>query len=211
MENTLSTTFSKKEEALKYIITYCPHIGSFCNINDVGDVFSFLEQTALDIQTSPSSGLFPSRYSEHISYAIQMVARNQFVSPPSAIASSYLATRFEYFFRLLSSHLKADGTWVSNSAKENATQALSLNLKGKRSISSVSLAYQIMQLNRDNPKVSTLCRLDGMMPKNLNESTSTSIGKRIEWCRHRVAHGEWGDISGEAIFYGLLTALIFYS
>lgn len=198
----------QSEEAANYIVSYCHRIGSFCNVDYVGDVFGFLEQTAMDIQKYPSN-LFPARYGEHISCAIAMIAKNPFLSSPSAIASSYLATRFEYFFRCLSCHLNTDGSWVDKAARENASLVLEQKFKGK--ISNVAMAYQIMKLNQSNSKVSALCHLDALMPKDNRESSCASIGKRIEWCRHRTAHGEWGDISGESIFYGLLTALIFYS
>ena len=41
--------------------------------------------------------------------------------------------------------------------------------------------------------------------------TVADIGDRIEFGRHAVGHGHWGDMSGEALFYGLMTSLIFYS
>jgi hypothetical protein len=37
------------------------------------------------------------------------------------------------------------------------------------------------------------------------------LGGRIEFGRHSASHGQWGDISSEAVFYGLMTALVFHS
>jgi len=37
------------------------------------------------------------------------------------------------------------------------------------------------------------------------------VGDRIAFGRHAAGHGQWGDISAEAAFYGLMTALIFYA
>ena len=41
--------------------------------------------------------------------------------------------------------------------------------------------------------------------------TVADIGDRIEFGRHAVGHGHWGDISAEALFYGLMTSLVFYN
>jgi len=37
------------------------------------------------------------------------------------------------------------------------------------------------------------------------------VGDRIEFGRHSAGQGHWGDISSEAVFYGLMTAAIFYA
>ena len=37
------------------------------------------------------------------------------------------------------------------------------------------------------------------------------IGDRIAFGRHSAGHGLWGDISSEAVFYGLVTAIVFYN
>ena len=36
----------------------------------------------------------------------------------------------------------------------------------------------------------------------------TDIGDRIAFGRHSAGHGLWGDISSEAVFYGLVTAMM---
>ena len=40
---------------------------------------------------------------------------------------------------------------------------------------------------------------------------TASIGDRIAFGRHNSGHGEWGDMSAEAAFYGLATAIVFYN
>jgi hypothetical protein len=44
-----------------------------------------------------------------------------------------------------------------------------------------------------------------------NNNVVENIGDRIEFGRLVVGHGHWGDISSEAIFYGLLTGIVFYN
>ena len=66
-------------------------------------------RVAEEIVAAPNT-LFPQRYKEHVAYALGMVAQHSFTSPPAAIGAVYLATRFEFFFRLLSGKLNGDGT-----------------------------------------------------------------------------------------------------
>jgi len=83
------------EEAIKYLTTCCRNIGAF---SGTGAPYAFLKNLASQIQQSKPSKVFPDRYKEHVAYAVDMVASNQFLSPPAAIASLYLATRFEFYF-----------------------------------------------------------------------------------------------------------------
>ena len=56
--------------------------------------------------------------------------------------------------------------------------------------------------------------LDGVLylkPTLAADGTIISyVGDRIEYGRHAVGHGSRGDISAEAVFYGLMTAIVFY-
>jgi hypothetical protein len=70
-----------------------------------------MNKAADDMTHSVPSDVFPDRHKEHIAYALRMVASGGFLSSPAAIGSVYLATRFEYYFRVLSGRLNADGTW----------------------------------------------------------------------------------------------------
>jgi hypothetical protein len=37
------------------------------------------------------------------------------------------------------------------------------------------------------------------------------LGDRVQFGRNVAGHGHWGDISSEALFYGLMTAIVFHS
>jgi hypothetical protein len=47
--------------------------------------------------------------------------------------------------------------------------------------------------------------------KAAGEIEIADIGDRIAFGRHSAGHDYWGDISSEAVFYGLVTAIIFYN
>jgi len=164
---------------------------------------------------SKPSVVFPERYIEHVACAVDMVASNMFLSPPAAIASVYLATRFEFYFRILSGKLNGDGTWISLSAQQAARAALADNRLERNRISSVALAYKLMKFDQSR-KIGQACTaLDNLLystpTKVVGDMTIADIGDRIEFGRHAVGHGHWGDISAEALFYGLMTAVVFYN
>jgi len=73
----------------------------------------FLKEAASQMREAKPTLAFPDRYIEHVAFAVETVSLNGFLSPPAAIASVYLATRFEFYFRVLSGKLNGDGTWVS--------------------------------------------------------------------------------------------------
>jgi hypothetical protein len=78
----------------------------------------------------------------------------------------------------------------------------------------LSLAYEVMMLGTS--KVVPYCAsLDHiLLPVPIKASGSPEIahlGDRVQFGRHAAGHGHWGDISAEAVFYGLLTAIIFYA
>jgi hypothetical protein len=72
-----------------------------------------------------------------------------------------------------------------------------------------------MKLNQSYKIVQILTTLDSSLyttPTTVAGSmTVANIGDRIEFGRHATGHGHLGDISAEALFYGLLTAIIFYN
>jgi hypothetical protein len=142
------------------------------------------------------------------------VGSNGFLSPPAAVSSVYLATRFEFYFRLLSGRLNGDGTWVSETAQQAARAKLGdQRLKSPR-ISRVSLAYEVMRLgtSRILPYCALLDRTLYSSPiKATGAFAIKHVGNRIEFGRDAVGHGHWGDISSEAVFYGLMTAVVFYA
>jgi hypothetical protein len=202
---------SPTDKAITYLTTCCPNIGAFTGTHP----YAFLKNVASQIEQSKPSKVFPAdRYKEHVAYAVDMVASNPFLSPPAAIASLYLATRFEYYFRILSGKLNGDGTWISPTAKSVAQAAIG----GKKlpcQVSNVSLAYQIMMTDTSLQIVQQCAKIDNCLyqkPITLaNNKKVCNIGERIAFARHRASHGHWGDISSEAVFYGLLTGIVFYN
>ncbi|MBU1260163.1 MAG: hypothetical protein KJ757_05360 [Planctomycetes bacterium] len=200
------------DEAIKYLTTCCRNIGAFTG---TGAPYAFLKNVASQIEQSKPSNVFPDRYKEHVAYAVDMVASNPFRSPPAAIASLYLATRFEYYFRILSGKLKGDGTWISKTAQDTAKAAINDKRLTKKQVSSLSLAYQIMMTDTSRQIVQQCDKIDNCLyqkPITLCNGTNVhNIGDRIEFGRLVVGHGHWGDISSEAVFYGLLTGIVFYN
>jgi hypothetical protein len=205
-------TMDRTQQAIDFITTCCRHVGAFQGTFDVNQ---YLKKTALEMAVSKPSVVFPDRYIEHVACAVDMVASNMFLSPPAAIASVYLATRFEFYFRILSGKLNGDGTWISPSAQQAARTALADKRFKRNRISSVALAYKLMKLDQSR-KIGQACTaLDNSLystpTKVVGDMTIADIGDRIEFGRHAVGHGHWGDISSEALFYGLMTAVVFYN
>jgi len=203
---------SPTDEAIKYLTTSCRNIGAF---SGTGHPYAFLKNVASQIEQSKPSKVFPPCYKEHVAYAVDMVASNLFLSPPAAIASLYLATRFEYYFRILSGKLNGDGTWISSTAQSAAQAAINDQRLTRKRVSSLSLAYRIMMTDTSLQIVQQCAKIDNCLyqkPITLANNTNIhNIGDRIEFGRHVVGHGHWGDISSEAIFYGLMTGIVFYN
>ncbi|OAI48662.1 hypothetical protein AYO44_06780 [Planctomycetaceae bacterium SCGC AG-212-F19] len=172
-------------------------------------------KVAAEMDAAPSSILFPERYKEHVACALDMVGKHMFLDPPAAIASVYLATRFEFFFRTLSGKLKSNGEWVDAAAKAAATASISDDRLNRKKLSDVALTYKVMKLDQSRPAAQVLNTLDKALFKVPITATGgfkvADIGDRIAFGRHNTGHGEWGDISSEAVFYGLVTAIIFYN
>ncbi len=114
MTNT-NTTVDRSQFAVDHITSCCNTIGAF---RGTSDVHRYLKQTAAEMATAKPTDVLPDRYIEHVAYALDMAASNTFTSPPAAIAAVYLATRFEFYFRVLSGKLNGDGTWVSGAAQK---------------------------------------------------------------------------------------------
>lgn len=201
------------DEAVGYIKTHCKRLGSY--FGD-GTPHRFLASVAKEMDAAPHSDLFPDRYKEHVAYALGMVASHDFLEPPAAIAAVYLATRFEFFFRLLSGMLKGDGTWLNEAVDRPAAEKALERLvpKGSR-VSNVAVTYKLMKLAKSRPAARVFDELDkAILPAPItavgNERIA-DIGDHIAFCRHSAGHGRLGDISSEAVFYGLVTAIIFYN
>ena len=187
-------------------------MGAFFGTDEVD---KFLMGVAHDMETSKPTTLFPGRYKEHVAYALNMVTNHTFTDPPTAIASVCLATRFEFYFRILSSKLNADGTWITPQAQSTAKAALNDVRLNSRRVSSVALAYKVMKIDQSQTVAQVFDQLDrALFPTPRKAGTGNAIadiGDRIEYLRHAAGHGEWGDISAESKFYGLVTAIVFYN
>jgi hypothetical protein len=206
-------TMTNSEKAASYIMTHCRNIGSF-----EGDdtPCQFLAQVAEEMAVAEPTSLFPNRYKEHVACAVRMVARHPFRDPRAAIAAVYLATRFEFFFRLLSGKLNADGTWINQAVDQPAAvAALGKKGLGGNRVSSVEVTYKLMQLYRLRPAAQVFASLDkSIFPSPITVAggdTLADIGDRIGFMRHSASHGYRGDISSEAVFYGCVAALVFYN
>lgn len=205
------------DEAIKCITGCCPSIGAFSNLEHPElDVHLLLRHAASDMAKARDSRLFPGRYREHVAYAMMMVASSDFTSPPAAIGSLYLATRFEFYFRELSGVLEPDGSWKTAEAQASVRKVISDDHRiGKRRVSSLSLAYRIMKLDKSRLFVQHCDVLDSaLFPEPMHAVGGVALdnlGDRIQYSRDAASHGNRGDISSEALFYGLLTTLVFYN
>lgn len=201
----------RTQTAINFITKCCPSIGAFKGTSDVNE---YLMETASEMAVSKPSAVFPARYIEHVAYAVNMVASNNFLSPHAAVASVYLATRFEFYFRILSEKLNGDGTWISSFEKQAARAAINDNRLANKRVSNVALTYKIMKLNQLRKLVQVCTTLDNSLyslPTKAGGEIVADIGDRIEFGRNAAGHGHWGDISSESIFYGLMTAVVFYN
>lgn len=202
----------RSQQALYFITTCCRSVGAFEGSSDVSH---YLREVAAEMAESAPSAVFRDRYIEHVAYAVDTVASNYFLSPPAAIASVYLSTRFEFYFRILSGKLNGDGTWASLPAQQAAKAAISDNRLSRDRINSVALTYKIMKLEQSRNIAQVCTTLDGLLyPTQATVAGGipvTNIGDRIEFMRNAAGHGLWGDISSEGVFYGLLTAAVFYN
>lgn len=205
------TTLDRSQRAIHYITTCCSNMGAF---QGTSDVHRYLKEAASEMATAKPSNVLPDRYIEHVAYALDMAASNLFTTPPAAIAAVFLATRFEFYFRVLSGKLNGDGTWVSQAAQQETQAAINDNRLARSRISSVALAYKIMKLDQSQSVVQHFTMLDDALYPTpttvVGPMTIADLGDRIEYGRHAIGHGHWGDMSAEVLFYGLVTSLVFY-
>ena len=204
---------TRLDEAVGYIISHCPRIGSYAGDDTP---YRYLAKVAEEMEAAKHTQLFPARYKEHVAYAVGMVAKHGFLAPPAAIAAVYLATRFEFFFRLLSGKLNGDGTWLNKTVDQPAAVAIlgKKGLQGNR-VSDVAVTYKLMKLDQSRLVARTFAALDTSIFPSPTTAVGgfklADIGDRIAFGRHSAGHGLWGDISSDAVFYGLVIAVIFYS
>lgn len=181
---------TRSDKAVSYIMTHCRFMGSFAGD---GAPYGFLAQVADEMAAAKHTALFPDRYKEHVAYAVGMVARRGFLEPPAAIAAVYLATRFEFFFRVLSGKLKGDGTWL-NKAVDQPVAVATLGKKGLQGdrVSDVAVTYKLMKLNQSRPAAGVFDTLDkaifSVPIKAVDGFHVADIGDRIAFGRHSAGH-----------------------
>ena len=217
----------RMSQAERILCHCCPNMGSLHGIGDIiaSDAYEYIAKTTEKMHNAQPSPFFERRYKEHVTYAMRLLVEaayednfpqsmGMFLAPKAAVASAFLLTRFEFYFRIHSRKLQRDGTWKSDRARATAERHLdSKRLRQYKSrVTSVSLAYEICRLRR-TPLMSALGRIDRYLYKTAHSIGGNKriwhLGDRIQWARNRISHAEWADMSGEAVFYGLLTAILF--
>ena len=191
----------------------CPHCGtSYLTVQTLHEIdrikrcmgsfagdsapYGFLAQVADEIAAAKHTDLFPDRYKEHVAYTVGMVARHGVLEPPAASAAVYLATRFEFFFRVLSGKLQGDGTWL-HKAVDQPVAVATLGKKGLQGdrVSDVAVTYKLMKLNQSRPAAGVFDTLDkaicSVPLKAVGGFHIADIGDRIAFGRHSAGHALW--------------------
>jgi hypothetical protein len=209
--SALASTMTDIEKAKFWIVEFCPSVGGY---RGTLEPYPFLADYASVIEKTPNSDLFFDRQKEHIAHAMRMIAGSSFTDPPSAVASVYLATRVEFFFRILAGVLNFDGTWKEEKIRVLYKQKFVPSIRGRR-VNDVSVAFKIAIADPANQRTSHLRDLEQRIAAKIKSRHPNDpyldIGDRIALLRHPVAHGTWGDLSCDAVFYGLLTVVILLS
>jgi hypothetical protein len=64
-------------------------------------------------------------------------------------------------------------------------------------------------LNGADPRAALLDELDKAIRSLFQSQLYNNLGGRIKYVRDRGTHGQWGDVSGEGVFYATLTAILY--
>jgi hypothetical protein len=193
---------------IHYLVAYCAVAGAFT----LPEGFLNLIHDSADLMTAnPGKDIFLSRdMPPPVAVAMKEAVTPQFDHPHKAFASLYLATQFEFDFRFLSGLLNSDGSWKSDADQQRAKLLMPNESRlNQRSISSVEVAYKLMLLNSSDPRVAVLRDLDSAIRSRFQSNLYNNLGGRIKYVRDRGAHGQWGDVSAEGVFYAALTAILY--
>lgn len=197
------------ELAKYYLLACCPRAGAY-SLPD--GLLNLVCDCADLMKASPDKDIFLGRQKEPVALAMKQAATPEFDEPRQAIASLYLATQFEFYFRILSGLLKPDGSWKSPADQQKAKSLLpGENRLNHGSISNVELAYKLMVLNNADLRATLLDELDKAIRLRFQSQLYNNLGGRIKYVRNRGAHGEWGDLSAEGVFYATLTAILYFA
>jgi hypothetical protein len=181
-----------------YLVSNCIRAGAWTLhgghqnlVTDVADMMAHGSDT----------DLFVGRQKEPVSVAMKNCISLGVMDPLNAISALYLATQFEFYFRILSGSLNIDGTWKNSEAKERAIELLPSKKKqlNRERINSVELAFSLAILRQDDARCSVVRELSYELNSRVTSNLYKDLGGRIGFCRHRSAHGEWGDVSAEGV------------
>jgi hypothetical protein len=197
-------------ELLKwYLVAFCAKAGAYILCDGLRNLVSDCAEL---MRSAPDKDIFLGRQKEPLALAMKEAILPGFNLPQRAIASLYLATQFEFYFRILSGMLNFDGTWKSPSDHVKAKSFLPGDDRVRgRGTSSVEVAYKLTILNNVDPRAVLLDDLDKAIRARFQSTLYDNFGGRIAYVRNRGAHGEWGDVSAEGVFYATLTAVLYFA
>jgi hypothetical protein len=172
------------EKAKFWIVECCPFVGAY---SGTLEPYEFIGRYADAIEKATASDLFFERQKEHIGHAMRMIANSRFTDPASAVASVYLVTRLEFFFRILSGVLKFDGTWKDERLRTQYKKEFLPGIKLGKRINDVAVTYKIATIDKSNSRTSHLRDLDNRIAGKLKsahpDAVYSDIGDRIALLR----------------------------
>jgi len=206
--------FNKVNEQVKLrmaeilILESCSRIGAYTS---TGDDRWYIYNFAQELFRNPVVG-FDGRRTQPLIAALILLAHIDYggmypkkrgdlehiYAHGGAMVAMYLMAHLEYLFRIKSRYLKEDGS-IKNEIPKQARAKASIKPKQKR-INNIEQAF-ILYLYRN-------VTLLGKRLKILEENIG--IAKRLRKIRNPVMHGELADPSSEAMFFGLMTAMLYY-
>jgi hypothetical protein len=198
------------ELAKFYLVACCPKAGAY----SLPDGLINLVSDAADLMTStPDKDIFLGRQKPPVALAMKEAITPELDRPQRAIAAFlFLATQFEFYFRILSGMLNFDGSWKSPGDRAKAESFLPDDDRvRRRGTSSVEVAYKLTVLNNADPRAALLEGLDRAIRSRFQSILYDDFGGRIAYVRNRGVHGEWGDVSVEGVFYATLTAILYFA
>jgi len=197
------------EMAKFYLVACCSKAGAF----SLPDGLINLVSDAADLMTStPDKDIFLGRQKPPVALAMKEAVTPELDRPQRAIAALFLATQFEFYFRILSGMLNFDGSCKTTADRAKAEFFLPDDDRvRRRGTSSVEVAYNLTVLNNADPRAALLEGLDRALRSRLQSTLYDDFGGRIAYVRNRGVHGEWGDVSAEGVFYATLTAILYFA
>ena len=115
------------------------------------------------------------------------------------MAALYLLSQLEYFFRMRSRYLDAEGTVIRPVPAQLRVLVPTANVGAR--ISRIRDAFLMYVYRTPSP----LARRLRLLERNL------LVAQRLDQIRNPAMHGPLGDTSSEGRFYGLLLSMSYYS